>query len=282
MLGVEHLVAEPRRGEAQQLGAVARLGLAVDQRVRGLDAELRLGGARRRPAPQPRELLAHEHAAALLARRSRCGRARRARARTRRSRRRTGARRRRTTSHVLWHDRVEEPAVVGDDEQRAAAGRPGGAPASRRPRRRGGWSARRAAAARAPSSSSRASAMRRRSPPDSGAIGVSIPASKRRSPTPPSRPSRTSRNALSAIHSWSARSPTSSARIVLAGSRSSPWPSSASTSPPARVSAPASGSSMPATSSSSVDLPSPLRPTTPIRSPAATPSVIPRSTERLP
>ena len=52
--------------------------------------------------------------------------------------------------------------------------------------------------------------------------------------------------------------------------------------PPARVTAPASGSSRPAISRSSVDLPSPLRPTTPMRSPAATPSVTSSSTERLP
>ena len=57
------------------------------------------------------------------------------------------------------------------------------------------------------------------------------------------------------------------------GSRSSPWPSIATCRPPTRVTAPASGSSTPAISRSSVDLPSPLRPTTPIRSPAEMPSV---------
>jgi hypothetical protein len=45
---------------------------------------------------------------------------------------------------------------------------------------------------------------------------------------------------------------------------------------------PESGCSAPATSRKSVDLPSPLRPTIPMRSPAATPSVTSRSTERLP
>ena len=42
VLGLEHLVAEPRGGEPQQLGAVARRGLVGDQRVGGLDAEPRL------------------------------------------------------------------------------------------------------------------------------------------------------------------------------------------------------------------------------------------------
>ena len=65
-------------------------------------------------------------------------------------------------------------------------------------------------------------------------------------------------------------------------SRSSPWPSSADARPPTRVTPPASGSSTPAISRSSVDLPSPLRPTTPIRSPSATPSVTPRRTVRVP
>ena len=50
----------------------------------------------------------------------------------------------------------------------------------------------------------------------------------------------------------------------------------------ARRRAPASGSSTPAISRRSVDFPSPLRPTTPTRSPADTPSVRSRSTERLP
>ena len=51
-------------------------------------------------------------------------------------------------------------------------------------------------------------------------------------------------------------------------------------SPRSRVTAPASGSSQPAISASRVDLPWPLAPTTPIRSPAETPSVIPASTVR--
>ena len=53
--------------EPQELGAVARDGLVGDQRVRGVDAEARLGRARRRPAPEPRELLAQQVLAPPLA-----------------------------------------------------------------------------------------------------------------------------------------------------------------------------------------------------------------------
>ena len=90
-------------------------------------------------------------------------------------------------------------------------------------------------------------------------------------------------SAASAAHSWSARPPTSSSRIVRAGVEVVALAEQRRrATPPVRVTAPASGSSTPAISRSSVDLPSPLRPTTPIRSPAATPSVTSRSTERLP
>ena len=65
--GVEDLVAQARGREAQQLRAVARLGLVGDQRVGGLDAELRLRRPRRRAASQPRELLAQQLLAAALA-----------------------------------------------------------------------------------------------------------------------------------------------------------------------------------------------------------------------
>ena len=112
----------PRRdgGEAQQLGPVARLGLVGDQRVGGLDPELRLGGARRRAAAQPRELLAQQLLAALFARR---GLARALGA---------GEHVGRVAALVLVDrgvgdlpgeraDGVQEPAIVGDDEHRAAA-----------------------------------------------------------------------------------------------------------------------------------------------------------------
>ena len=163
-LGVEHLVAQAGAGEAQQLGPVARLGLVGDQGVGGLDPELRLGGARRRPAAQPRELLADQLLAALLARRG-LPRALRA-----------GEHVGRVAALVLVDrgvrdlprergDGVQEPAIVGDDEHRAAPRGEVLARASPRPRRRGGWSARRAAAARggrAASWPARSGAARRR------------------------------------------------------------------------------------------------------------------------
>src|SRR3954452_9764063 len=50
--------------------------------------------------------------------------------------------------------------------------------------------------------------------------------------------------------------------------------------PPVVVTVPASGVSTPPISRNSVDLPSPLRPTTPMRSPSSTPRVTPVSTAR--
>jgi hypothetical protein len=47
---------------------IAYLGLVGDQRVRGIDAELRLGRARGRAAAQPCELLAQQLAPAVVAR----------------------------------------------------------------------------------------------------------------------------------------------------------------------------------------------------------------------
>ena len=82
-------------GEAQQLGAVARLGLVGDQRVGGLDAELRLATC----APAARGAATRAPCAAAAGGGPRArppgGRARRARARRPRSRPRTGGPRRR-------------------------------------------------------------------------------------------------------------------------------------------------------------------------------------------
>ncbi len=68
--------------------------------------------------------------------------------------------------------RVEEPAVVGDDDERPHRVRPGAGPASRRPRRRGGWSARPGRAGRdrraAAVTASTVAARRRRARPRSG------------------------------------------------------------------------------------------------------------------
>ena len=135
------------------------------------------------------------------------------------------------------------------------------------------------------SSSSAASAMRRRSPPDSGPIGVSSPCGE-------ARAARRRRAARRAPRGSARRRPTrgrrgrrrAPARIVRAGvelvapGRAAPTSQVAGARDARRRRAPR----RPAISRSSVDLPSPLRPTTPIRSPAATPSVTSRSTERLP
>ncbi len=124
-------------------------------------------------------------------------------------------------------------------------------------------------------SSRRASEQRRRSPPDR-------PSTSRSSDTPASRTSTTSRVVESAAHSWSARPCSTSSRTVACGTRSSPWVRKPRCSPRLRETRPWSGSSRPATTRSSVVLPSPLRPTTPMRSPAPTPRLTSASSGRTP
>ena len=192
--GVEDLVAEARRREAQQLRAVAHLGLVGDQRVRRVDAELRLGRARGRAAAQPGELLAQELLAAVLARGGLAvalG---------------AGEHVRRVATLVLVDGRRRRPPTSPCTPRRGTSGRGSrrassrgarrdGARASRRPRRRGGWSARRAAAARgrpAAAARARCAAARRRTGRRSA---CPCPCGKRASATPPSRPSSTARNA---------------------------------------------------------------------------------------
>ena len=114
-------------GEPQQLDAVARRRLVGDQRVGGVDAELRLRRARRRPAAQPGELLADQVLPARLGGRGLPRRARPGRARTPRSRPRTRRTAPSCTSQVAVADLVEEPAVVGDDHERPRRGGAGGA-----------------------------------------------------------------------------------------------------------------------------------------------------------
>ena len=119
VLELDRGAPEACRGEAHQLGAVARLGLVRDQRVGGVDPEARLGRARRRPALQPRELLAQQVLAAFLAGGG--------------DALALGAREhpRRVATVVavddpvgdlpgLLDDGIEEPAIMGDDEQRSA------------------------------------------------------------------------------------------------------------------------------------------------------------------
>ena len=117
VLDVEHVLAEPLGGEPLQLEPVTRWRHVVDERVRGIDAELRLRGPRRRAASQPGQLLAHQvlppglgGAGLSLPLR-------------------LGQHVRRVTAVVLVDDgvvdlprpvahRVEEPAVVGDHHER--------------------------------------------------------------------------------------------------------------------------------------------------------------------
>ena len=125
-------------------------------------------------------------------------------------------------------DLVQEPAVVGDDDQRGLAprgqvpGQPGDAldvevvgrlveQQQVRVARPGAWPARSAGARRRTSGR----------PPRPGQRD------RRSASSPPSRPVTTSRTRASPAHSWSAASPTTSARTVAAGSRSSCWPSTA-------------------------------------------------------
>ena len=60
VLDVDHVLAEPLGREPLQLEPVARRRHVLDQRVRGLDPELRLRGAGRRAAAQPGQLLADQ------------------------------------------------------------------------------------------------------------------------------------------------------------------------------------------------------------------------------
>ena len=53
-------LAEPRIGEGEELHVVARRGLALDELIGSVDAELGLGRARGSAAAQPCELLAQE------------------------------------------------------------------------------------------------------------------------------------------------------------------------------------------------------------------------------
>ena len=149
---VDDVLAEPGRGEPHQLDVVAGRRLVGDEGVRGVDAELGLAGARRRPAAQPGELLAQQVVAALG------GDPRHPLAlglgqHERRVAALVGVHRPRVDLPGLGGDGVEEPPVVGDGDDGVVgawrAGARGGRPARRPPRRRGGWSARRAAGGRA-------------------------------------------------------------------------------------------------------------------------------------
>ena len=148
---VDDVLAEPRDRERLQRDLVADLGHVRDQRVRRVDAELRLRRAGGRAAAQPRELLAGEVLPARLDRPRTAGRARRAAGCRRRSRRR---RARRSGRAPPTSSCTPRRGTTGRASRRAA--RPPRAPsaasgarrATRSPRRRGGSSARRGRARR--------------------------------------------------------------------------------------------------------------------------------------
>ena len=64
VMELEHRLAQARIGEGEQLHVIARRGLALDELIGRIDAELRLRRPRRRAPAQPREFLAQEVLAA--------------------------------------------------------------------------------------------------------------------------------------------------------------------------------------------------------------------------
>ena len=88
-----------------------------------------------------------------------------------------------------------------------------------------------------------------------------------------SSPSITSRTFASPAHSCSSRWPTITSETVSSSLSTSDWSSIPIVVPRRTVTRPPSGSMRPARRLRSVDLPSPLRPTTPMRSPSSMPIV---------
>ena len=125
--------------------------------------------------------------------------------------------------------------------------------------------------------SRRASSTRRRSPPDRSPSRRS----SRASSNPPSRPTSTSRTRASTAHSCVARLPTTASRIVVCRVEGRVLPQQPRWASDARLTRPASTGSSPAMTASSVLLPAPFRPTTPIRSPAPTPVETPAEQRAL-
>ena len=227
VLDVEHRLAEPSGREAQQLGAVARLGLVGDQRVGRVDAEARLGRARRRAAAQPGELLAQQVATALLARGGDAARARPAPAPRPRSRRRTAGRAPSSTSHVRSQtaSRNQRSCVTTTTAPRRAARWRASQSTPSRSRWFVGSSS---SSSSGPSSSSRASATRRRSPPESGPMTVSSPLREARQVDAAERAEQHVADARVARPLVvGQRRRRRSGGWCASGSRSSAWPSSA-------------------------------------------------------
>ncbi len=111
-----------------------------------------------------------------------------------------------------------------------------------------------------------ASATRRRWPPERFATSASHGTSE-------ARPSITSRTSGLPAHSCSSMPPTMASPTVWPSGRVSLWSSTPIVIPRRRVTRPRSGSRRPARRERRVDLPSPLRPTMPMRSPSFTPMV---------
>ena len=131
VLEVDDVLAEPLGGEPLQLEPVARRRHVVDQRVGGVDPELRLRGPRRRAAAQPGQLLAHQVLPAHL-------RGRRLPLPLGLGEHERGVPALVGVDDAVVHlpgrlaDRVEEPPVVGDHDQRGRArGEVGGQPGDR-------------------------------------------------------------------------------------------------------------------------------------------------------
>ena len=206
-----------------------------------------------------------------------CGRAPRAAARTRRSRPRTARRcrrapptcrctpRRGTSGRASRRRAHRHPSPIGAVRCRASHAMPS---TSR-------WLVGSSRKTTSQSPTSRAARpTRRRWPPERLATCVCHGTSA-------SRPPMTSRTRASPAHTCSSMPPTTASATVMPGSTTSAWSSMPMRMPRRRVTRPASGSSRPASSFSSVDLPSPLRPTTPMRSPSSMPRVTSSKTVRV-
>ena len=127
--------------------------------------------------------------------------------------------------------------------------------------------------------SSAASAVRRRWPPDSVVTGASSPPTS--APSAPSRPVTTSRARESAAQVRSSACSPSTRSRIRPPDVSSLWASRPMEMPRVWVTRPESGSCTRASTRSRVDLPSPLRPTTPIRMPSSSPRETASSTVRV-
>ena len=208
VLEVEDVLAEPLGGEPLQLEPVARRRLVLDQRVGGVDPELRLRGAGRRAAAQPGELLAHQVLPPGL--------------RGRRLPLPLGLGQHEGRVAAVVHvddavvhlpgrraDRVEEPAVVGDHHERgryAADRQVPGQPGDRLDVEVVGGLV-----------EDHQVVVAEQQPGQRAAPALAAGQARRRrgrGETPASSTSTTSRVDGSAAHSWSARSPSTATRTV--------------------------------------------------------------------